>query len=34
MADTGKSVFDLDANLVVLLCYIGNFIGNFAEKYV
>lgn len=26
MADHGKSVFDLDANLVSLLCYLGNFV--------
>lgn len=26
MEDHGKSVFDLDANLVALLCYIGNLV--------
>lgn len=26
MSEHGKSVFDLDANLVALLCYIGNLV--------
>jgi uncharacterized membrane protein len=26
MSEHGKSVFDLDANLVALLCYLGNFV--------
>ena len=26
MSDHGKSVFDMDANLVAMLCYIANFV--------